>query len=116
MNQKPGRTATSWGLTVVATLSLLLPSIVAAELATEKLGTSLRVGTPQPHWTYYLDFQFSNFNGRFVLMDADDTESACKTLVDEANARGGVDNITVLVVHVQNDPKRAQRSSRAKSS
>lgn len=74
MNQKPGRTATSWGLTVVATLSLLLPSIVAAELATEKLGTSLRVGTPQPHWTYYLDFQFSNFNGRFVLMDADDTD------------------------------------------
>lgn len=51
-----------------------------------------------------------------MVMDADDTESACKTLVDEANARGGVDNITVLVVHVQNDPKRAQRSSRAKSS
>lgn len=53
---------------------LLAPSFTSAELAPEKLGVSLRVESPGPHWTYYLDFQFANFNGRFVLMNADNAD------------------------------------------
>lgn len=63
----------SW-VAVSAALLSLNSTIASAELAPEPLGTSLRVGSPKPHWTYYFDFQFSNFNGRFVLMDADNTD------------------------------------------
>ncbi|MCP4038720.1 MAG: hypothetical protein GY733_17400 [bacterium] len=45
-----------------------------AQLAAEPLGRSLQVGTPGPHWSYYLDFDLGNFSGRFVLLDADNTD------------------------------------------
>jgi serine/threonine protein phosphatase PrpC len=35
---------------------------------------------------------------RDMIVDAPNPEAACKTLVDEANARGGVDNTTVLLI------------------
>jgi serine/threonine protein phosphatase PrpC len=35
-----------------------------------------------------------------IMLDASDPQAACQALVDEANERGGVDNTTVLIVHV----------------
>ena len=35
-----------------------------------------------------------------VLMDEEDPETACKSLVDKAIEHGGTDNITVIVVYV----------------
>ncbi|MBW2387956.1 MAG: hypothetical protein JRG89_05910 [Deltaproteobacteria bacterium] len=52
----------------------IVTNVASAELPAEKLGVSLRVGSPGPHWTYYLDFQLSTFNGRYVLMDADNAD------------------------------------------
>ncbi len=37
---------------------------------------------------------------RDLMLGGRDVRSACRALVDTANARGGVDNITVLAVHV----------------
>jgi len=40
---------------------------------------------------------------RDIMLEAVDPGAACKALVDEANARGGVDNTTVLIVRVRDD-------------
>lgn len=40
---------------------------------------------------------------RDIILNADSTSDACRTLVDEANARGGVDNTTVLLIKVSKD-------------
>jgi methylamine dehydrogenase heavy chain len=53
---------------------LCLASSARAELAPDPTGVSETVGTPSPHWTFYLDFELSNFHGRFVLIDGDDAE------------------------------------------
>jgi len=50
------------------------PPAISAELAAEPLGRSLTVGSPGPHWSYYLDFDLGSFTGRYVLMDADSTD------------------------------------------
>ena len=36
-----------------------------------------------------------------ILLGADSPQEAAQALVDEANERGGVDNSTVMIVHVQ---------------
>lgn len=59
---------------VAATLLCLVASAAQAELAPEILGRSERVARPEPHWTFYLDFQLANFQGRYVLIDGDDVE------------------------------------------
>ena len=47
-----------------------------------------------------------------VILSASSPESACKRLVDEANARGGVDNITAMVVKVGHvEPKTKRRGN-----
>lgn len=47
-----------------------------------------------------------------IVLAASSSEQACQALVDTANSRGGVDNITVLVVHLFGSGK--GRSSRSK--
>lgn len=61
-------------LALAVTLLSLAPVAASADLAPEELGVSLQAGTPGPHWTYYLDFQLANFNGRYVLMNADNAD------------------------------------------
>lgn len=49
-----------------------------------------------------------------IVLGADCAEDACRQLVDEANSRGGVDNITVLIVHVREGGRREQAKASAK--
>lgn len=57
-----------------AILSCLVAAGAWAELPPETLGRSERVGRPEAHWTFYLDFELSNFHGRYVLIDGDDAQ------------------------------------------
>jgi protein phosphatase len=40
---------------------------------------------------------------RIILRNGDDPQKACEELVDAANDRGGIDNITVILVHCEKD-------------
>ena len=48
-----------------------------------------------------------------AVMASDDPESGCRVLVDAANDRGGVDNITVLLVYADKAPGQRRRRSGA---
>ena len=52
---------------------------------------------------------------RDIVLAADSPEKASVALVDEANARGGVDNITVLVVNVRHEPEPKKSQAKRKS-
>jgi len=48
-----------------------------------------------------------------LILSASSPDIACRQLVDEANARGGVDNITAMIVHVGHvEPKTKRRMAR----
>jgi len=58
-----------------AAIALCLAAVSArADLQPETPGRSETVGPAEPHWTFYLDFELANFNGRYVLIDGDDVE------------------------------------------
>jgi len=44
---------------------------------------------------------------RIILHNGDDPQRACEELVDTANEKGGIDNITVILVHCERDERRA---------
>lgn len=48
-----------------------------------------------------------------IALRDEDIEQRCRALVDEANARGGRDNITAIIIRVENPIKFAQRISEA---
>lgn len=50
---------------------------------------------------------------RIVLNNGDDPQKACEELIDRANDRGGIDNITVILVHCEKDEGRAGLLERA---
>jgi len=66
--------AARWLGLAAAALVPFVPLISVAELPADPTGVSETVGEPGPHWTYYLDFQLSDFYGRFVLINGDDAE------------------------------------------
>jgi serine/threonine protein phosphatase PrpC len=41
-----------------------------------------------------------------ILRNGDDPQKACEELVDTANEKGGIDNITVILVHCERDERR----------
>jgi len=50
---------------------------------------------------------------RIITRNGDDPQRACEELVNTANDRGGVDNITVILVHCLKDEGRAGLLERA---
>ena len=64
----------SWRTLGSVLLLVALATSARAELAPEPVGVSETVPRPEPHWTFYTDFELSNFHGRLVLIDADDAE------------------------------------------
>jgi protein phosphatase len=43
---------------------------------------------------------------RMIFRNGDDPQKACEELVDMANAKGGTDNITVILVHCEKDERK----------
>jgi methylamine dehydrogenase heavy chain len=54
-----------------AVLGVFIATLAHAELKPEPVGISETVPAAEPHWSFYLDFSFQDFTGRFVLIDAD---------------------------------------------
>ncbi len=50
---------------------------------------------------------------RIILRNGDDPQKACEELVDTANEKGGIDNITVILVHCERDERGAGLLERA---
>jgi len=50
---------------------------------------------------------------RMILRNGHDPQKACEELVDEANAKGGMDNITVILLHCEKDEQRGDLMKRA---
>ena len=43
---------------------------------------------------------------RMIIRNGDDPRKACEELVDAANAKGGMDNITIILLHCEKDEQR----------
>lgn len=50
---------------------------------------------------------------RMILRNGDDPQKACEELVDVANAKGGMDNTTVILLHCEKDEQRGDLIKRA---